>query len=219
MKFNRKKMIWIIFGVIIAIIIVIITCYMIVECKASGKTYDMVADVPHREVGLLLGTSPRTPENAPNYYFINRITATAELYKAGKIDKVIASGGDYSSRPGGGYDELVAMRDSLIDHGIPDSVIILDYDGTRTLNSIVKAKEVYGEECVTLISQKYHNERAIYLASQQGIDAIGYNAKPSHIISKRIKNEGREFLARVKLFVDVILGEKPKFNNCPHNIQ
>ena len=213
MKFNRKKMIWIIFGVIIAIIIVIITCYMIVECKTSGKTFDKVADIPHREVGLLLGTSPRTPENAPNYYFINRITATAELYKAGKIDKVIASGGDYSSRPGGGYDELVAMRDSLIDHGIPDSVIILDYDGTRTLNSIVKAKEVYGEECVTLISQKYHNERAIYLASQQGIDAIGYNAKPSHIISKRIKNEGREFLARVKLFVDVILGEKPQFES------
>lgn len=212
MKFNRKKMIWIILGVIIAIIIVIITCYMIVECKTSGKTFDKVADIPHREVGLLLGTSPRTPENAPNYYFINRITATAELYKAGKIDKVIASGGDYSSRPGGGYDELVAMRDSLIEHGVPDSVIILDYDGTRTLNSIVKAKEVYGEECVTLISQKYHNERAIYLASQQGIDAIGYNAKPSHIITKRIKNEGREFLARVKLFVDVILGEKPKFN-------
>ena len=206
-------MIWIILGVIIAIIIVIITCYMIVECKASGKPYDMVADVPHREVGLLLGTSPRTPENAPNYYFINRITATAELYKAGKIDKVIASGGDYSSRPGGGYDELVAMRYSLIDHGIPDSVIILDYDGTRTLNSIVKAKEVYGEECVTLISQKYHNERAIYLASQQGIDAIGYNAKPSHIITKRIKNEGREFLARVKLFVDMILGEKPQFES------
>ena len=213
MKFNRKKMIWIIFGVIIAIIIVIITCYLIVGCNASGKTFDKVADIPHREVGLLLGTSPRTPENAPNYYFINRITATAELYKAGKIDKVIASGGDYSSRPGGGYDELVAMRDSLIDHGIPDSVIILDYDGTRTLNSIVKAKEVYGEECVTLISQKYHNERAIYLASQQGIDAIGYNAKPSHIISKRIKNEGREFLARVKLFVDVILGEKPQFES------
>lgn len=204
-------MIWIISGVIIAIIIVIITCYMIVGCKASGKTYDMVADVPHREVGLLLGTSPRTPENAPNYYFINRITATAELFKAEKIDKVIASGGDYSSRPGGGYDELVAMRDSLIAHGVPDSVIILDYDGTRTLNSIVKAKEVYGEDCITLISQKYHNERAIYLASQQGIDAIGYNAKPSHIITKRIKNEGREFLARVKLFIDMLVDEKPKF--------
>ena len=202
---------WIGLSVIVAGIVVIIACYVFIVVKASGKTYDIITDVPHRNVGLLLGTSPRTPEDEPNYYFINRITATAELYETGKIDKVIASGGDYSSRSGGGYNELVAMRDSLVAHGVPDSVIILDYDGTRTLNSIVKVKEVYGEDCITLISQKYHNERAIYLASQNGINAIGYNAKPSHIISKRIKNEGREFLARVKLFVDIIMGKKPKF--------
>lgn len=204
-------MIWTILGVIITMLIVIITCYMIIGYNASGKTYDTVDNIPHREVGLLLGTSPRTPQDAPNFYYINRITATANLYKAGKIDKIIASGGDYSSRPGGGYNELVAMRDSLMEHGIPDSVIILDYDGTRTLNSIVKVKEVYDEDCITIISQKYHNERAIYLATQQGIDAIGYNAKPSHIVTKRIKNEGREFLARVKLFIDMLVDEKPKF--------
>ena len=211
MKLNSKKMIWTILGVIITMLIVIITCYMIIGYNASGKTYDTVDNIPHREVGLLLGTSPRTPQDAPNFYYINRITATANLYKAGKIDKIIASGGDYSSRPGGGYNELVAMRDSLMTHGIPDSVIILDYDGTRTLNSIVKVKEVYVEDCITIISQKYHNERAIYLATQQGIDAIGYNAKPSHIVTKRIKNEGREFLARVKLFIDMLVDEKPKF--------
>ena len=204
-------MIWTILGVIITMLIVMITCYMIIGYNASGKTYDTVDNIPHREVGLLLGTSPRTPQDAPNFYYINRITATANLYKAGKIDKIIASGGDYSSRPGGGYNELVAMRDSLMTHGIPDSVIILDYDGTRTLNSIVKVKEVYVEDCITIISQKYHNERAIYLATQQGIDAIGYNAKPSHIVTKRIKNEGREFLARVKLFIDMLVDEKPKF--------
>lgn len=212
MKISRKKIIWTISGVIIAIVIVIITCYMIVECNASGKTYDSVTDIPHHEVGLLLGTSPRIPSNgAPNFYYINRIIATADLYKAGKIDKIIASGGDYSSRPSGGYNELTAMRDSLVAHGVPDSVIILDYDGTRTLNSIAKTKEVYGVESITIISQEYHNERAIFLASQYGIDAIGYNAKPSHVKINRIKNEGREFLARVKLFVDMILGEKPKF--------
>ena len=204
-------MIWTILGVIITMLIVIITCYMIIGYNASGKTYDTVDNIPHREVGLLLGTSPRTPQDAPNFYYINRITATANLYKAGKIDKIIASGGDYSSRLNGGYNELVAMRDSLMEHGIPDSVIILDYDGTRTLNSIVKVKEVYDEDCITIISQKYHNERAIYLATQQGIDAIGYNAKPSHIVTKRIKNEGREFLARVKLFIDMLVDEKPKF--------
>jgi len=90
-------------------------------------------------------------------------------------------------------------------------ILYFDYDGTRTLNSIVKAKEVYKLKNVTLISQEYHNERAIYLASQYGIDAIGYNAKPSHILTKRIKNESREFLARVKLFIDMIVGKEPQF--------
>ena len=208
MKISYKK---IILGVIIAIVIAIIGCYTIVECKAWNKTFDNVADIPHRKVGLLLGTSPLVPNGDPNFYYINRITATADLYKAGKVDKIIASGGDYSSRPSGGYNELIAMRDSLVTHGVPNSIIILDYDGTRTLNSIVKAKEIYGVDSITIISQEYHNERAIFLASHNGIDAIGYNAKPSHIITKRIKNEGREFFARVKLFVDVILGEKPKF--------
>lgn len=198
-------------GIIIAIAIVIVGCYLLVKCKTKDKTFDNVADIPHRKVGLLLGTSPLVPNGDPNFYYINRITATADLYKAGKVDKIIASGGDYSLRPSGGYNELIAMRDSLVAHGVPDSVIILDYDGTRTLNSIVKAKEIYGVDSITIISQEYHNERAIFLASQNGIDAIGYNAKPSHIITKRIKNEGREFFARVKLFVDVILGEKPKF--------
>lgn len=212
MKLTRKQILCAVLTPTIAIVIVIIICYMIVECNVSGKTYDSVTDIPHHEVGLLLGTSPRIPSNGvPNFYYINRIIATADLYKAGKIDKIIASGGDYSSRPSGGYNELTAMRDSLVAHGIPDSVIILDYDGTRTLNSIAKAKEVYGVESITIISQEYHNERAIFLASQYGIDAIGYNAKPSHVKINRIKNEGREFLARVKLFIDMILGEKPKF--------
>lgn len=212
MKLTRKQIFGLILSPIIAIIIAIIVCYTIVEGIASGKTFDNAADIPHREVGLLLGTSPRVAGGGPNFYYINRITATADLYKAGKVDRIIASGGDYSDQPDCGYNELIAMRDSLVVHGVPDSVITLDYDGTRTLNSIVKAKEVYGIDSVTLISQEYHNERAIFLASQNGIDAIGYNAKPSHIITKRIKNESREFLARVKLFIDMILGKKPKFD-------
>lgn len=211
MILSKRKILWGFISVVIAIVAVIAGCYTLVEYKASGKTFDNTAHIPHREVGLLLGTSPRVAGGGPNFYYINRIIATADLYKAGKVDRIIASGGDYSSRPSGGYNELIAMRDSLVAHGVPDSVITLDYDGTRTLNSIVKAKEVYGADSITLISQEYHNERAIYLASQNGIDAIGYNAKPSHIITKRIKNESREFLARVKLFIDMILGEKPKF--------
>lgn len=135
------------------LILVIIACHYIVVWNASGKTYDNVEEIPHNKVGLLLATSPITPGGAHNYYFENRIKAADELYKVGKIDFIIASGGDYTRSQKNGCDEPAAIRDSLIARGIPDERIILDYEGLRTLNSIAKAKQVYDLDSLTLISQ------------------------------------------------------------------
>ncbi len=174
--------------------------YMAVSLNAWDKTFDSVEEIPHNRVGLLLGTSPITPYGRHNYSFDNRIIATAELYLAGRIDQIVASGGDYTDE--GGYNELICMRDSLVVCGVPDSVIALDYQGTRTLRSIVYIQGVC--DSVTIISQGYHNERAIYLAEHYGIHAIGYNAPQSHELHKRIRDFAREFLARVKMFLDVM---------------
>lgn len=194
---------------VVCVLLLIVVCHYIVVWNASGKTYDNVADIPHNKVGLLLATSPITPGGAHNFYFENRIKAADELYKAGKIDFIIASGGDYSQSQKNGCDEPSAIRDSLIARGVPDERIILDYEGLRTLNSIAKAKQVYNLDSLTLISQKYHNERAIYLAERYGLVAIGYNAKPSPVRRNRIKNTLREFLARPKMFLDILTGTKP----------
>lgn len=191
------------------VLFVIIVCHYIVVVNASGKTYDNVEEIPHNKVGLLLATSPITPGGAHNYYYENRIKAADELFKAGKIDFIIASGGDYTRSQKNGSDEPAAIRDSLIARGIPDERIILDYEGLRTLNSIAKAKQVYDLDSLTLISQKYHNERAIYIANRYGIQAVGYNAKPSPIRRNRIKNSLREFLARPKMFLDILTGKRP----------
>lgn len=198
------------------IFVTVVACYVVVSANANGKTYDMVKDIPYNKVGLLLGTSPITPQGEHNYYFDNRIKATAELYNNGKISHIIASGGDYSDRKNG-YNELIAMRDSLMAHGIPDSIITLDYQGTRALNSIVKAKAVYGLDSLTIISQKYHNERAVWLAEHYGLNAISYNAPTPDITNKRIKNISREFLARVKMFLDLAIVTRPQFTNESQN--
>lgn len=97
-------------------------CYLIVKYNANNKTFDNVSCIPQNKVGLLLGTSPVTPQGEHNYYFDNRIYSTVELYEQGKITQIIASGGDYSRE--NGCNELTAMRDSLTAHGVPDSVII-----------------------------------------------------------------------------------------------
>lgn len=200
-----KLLIYCLGSLITVIVTVTLVCYVVVSNNAKNRTYDDVESVPYNKTGLLLATSPITPQGAHNYYFDNRIRAAEELYKAGKIDYIIASGGDYRKTQRIGFDEPKAILDSLVARGIPAERIILDYEGTRTIHSIAKAKEVYGIASLTVISQKYHNERAIYLADKYGLQAIGYNAEPSPILPNRIKNSLREYLARPKMFIDLWL--------------
>ena len=126
------------------------------------------------------------------------------MFRSGKIEYIIASGGDYTRDQKYGCDEPAAIRDSLIAHGIPADRIILDYEGTRTIKSIANAQNIYHLDSVTFISQKYHNERALYLADKYGLHAIGYNAAPSPIRLRRFKSTIREYLARPKMFLDLL---------------
>ena len=199
---RKKKCRIILLCLVTVFLIIILSCYLSVCINAKGKTFNDIQDIPFNEVGLLLGTSPVTSNGEHNYYFDERIKATATLYHSGKIKRIIASGGDYSSN--GGCNELTAMRDSLIKQGVSDSLISLDYQGTRTLHSITKIKNLGS---ITIISQNYHNERAIYLAEHYGLQAVAYNAAMPNIAKKKIRNISREFLARVKLFIDFMSSE------------
>lgn len=208
MSLRKKICIWII-SFVAVIIVIMVVCDLVVGYSAKDNLYDSVDKIPHRKVGLILGTSPVSTWNGRrNYYFDYRIQAGAELYRAGKVDRLIVSGGDYRSTENG-YDEPVAMRDSLIKLGVDSIHIILDYDGTRTLNSIAKIRDVYRQDSIIIISQKYHNERALYQSKRLGIDAIAYNAKTPGSRASRIRNRGREVLARVKLFIDIARDAKP----------
>ncbi|WP_286330780.1 ElyC/SanA/YdcF family protein, partial [Duncaniella freteri] len=209
---RHKKIISLMAVGAVSVLLLIAICHCIIVWNASGKTYDNVEAIPHNKVGLLLATSPITPGGAHNFYFENRIKAADELYKAGKIDFIIASGGDYRQSQRNGCDEPGAIRDSLVARGIPENRIILDYEGTTTRNSIYKAKQIFELDSVTLISQKYHNERAIFLAELCNINAVGYNADPSPIRRNRIKNTLREYLARVKMFGSILFAGTPSYS-------
>ncbi|MCX4278087.1 ElyC/SanA/YdcF family protein [Muribaculum sp.] len=211
MKRRKKIILWLGGIAIFGIVLLVVGCNLIVAWDSNGKTYDSVSQIPHNRVGLLLATSPITPGGAHNFYFDNRIKAAYELYKAGKIDYIIASGGDYTKTQKIGCDEPKSILDSLVARGVPADRIILDYEGTTTRNSIYKAGQIYDLDSVTIISQKDHNERAIFLASLCQIKAVGYNAAPSHIRRNRIKNTLREYLARVKMFGTIIIATTPAY--------
>lgn len=171
---------------------------LIVNCAARNRVYDNPADVPHRDVAVLLGTSPFTPSGNPSSYYVNRIEAAAQLYQAGKYDKIIVSGGIDDE-----YNEPESMRADLITRGVPDSAIVLDNEGDRTIFSILRAKEVFHADSIIIISQEFHNKRAIYQAKHYGVDAVGFNAADSPYRSSRFKNHLREYFARVKAVLEV----------------
>lgn len=173
----------------------------------AGLIYENIDLIPHNKVALLLGTNPLNRQGRPNPYFTNRIDIAAKLYHAGKADYIIASGDNHTKE----YDEPTAMRDSLIAHGVPDSRIILDYAGFRTLDSVVRAKEVFGCDSLTIISQRDHCERALYLAEANGINAVAITAATQAGRRVRARLAMRELLARDKMILDLWFGKRPHF--------
>lgn len=212
MKKLKKRILALICIASLLCIALLLLCNQLVVSNAEGRLYDSVNEVENMEVGLLLGTTPQTRiGRRPNQFFKFRIDAAERLYKAGKIEKILVSG-DANSLDG--VNEVECMRDSLVARGVPVNVIMLDGSGLRTLDSVVRAVEVYGVHSFVVISQRFHNERAIYLAEHLGLDIqriSGFNAADA-TSNMAILTYIREYLARVKMFMDIFTGVQPKDN-------
>ena len=182
----------------------------LISNKTSNLVYTSVEEIPHNKVGLLLGTSKYVAQGQLNLFYKYRIQAAHTLFSSGKIDFILVSG-DNSTHS---YNEPKKFKEDLISIGIPENRIILDYAGFRTLDSVVRAKEVFGENNITIISQRFHNERAVYLAKKKNINAIAFNARG---VSNKygLKTHLREYLARVKVFIDLLFNVQPKFLGDP----
>jgi SanA protein len=174
--------------------------------KSNPFLYTSVEKIPHNKVGLLLGTAKILPGNRINLYFQYRIDAATQLWEAGKVDYFIVSG-DNSTKH---YNEPLDMKKSLIERGVPEDRIYLDYAGFRTFDSMVRAEKIFGQTSYTVISQKFHVQRAVYIGRRLKQDVIGYCAKDVTRFYG-FKTRMREKLARVKVFTDFIIGKKPKF--------
>lgn len=177
-----------------------------VSSSTRGQLYSDVQSVPHKRVGLLLGTAKTLRHGWTNLYYKYRIDAAVALYKAGKIDYLLVSGDNGTKA----YDETSTMRADLIAAGIPAEKIFMDYAGFRTLDSILRSKAVFGANEITVISQPFHNQRAVFIANHKNISAIGFNAKDVNIHSG-FKTQLREKFARVKMLLDLAFGKEAKF--------
>ncbi|MBT8299676.1 MAG: DUF218 domain-containing protein [Maribacter sp.] len=202
----KNKLLKILGTLLVLPVLLILICNLTIDIATKGKTYSALENIPKNRVGLVLGTSKKLVSGHANPYYTNRIIATAALFTANKIDFVLVSGDNGSIY----YNEPTTMKKDLISKGIPEDRIFLDYAGFRTLDSMVRANVVFGLDSVTVISQKFHNERAIYLANQKGLHAIGFNAKDIKG-QQGFKVQFREYFARVKVFIDLLMNTEPKF--------
>lgn len=187
--------------VAVSISIGVFATYHWVSFKTRHQVFNHVNDIPKNKVGLLLGTGKYAASGHINLFYKYRIDAAVELYKAHKIEYILVSG-DNSRKD---YDEPSDFKNDLIAKGIPAEKIILDYAGFRTLDSVVRAKAIFGQTSVTFISQKFHNQRAIYIANHYNIEAVGFNAKDVY------NAHFREYLARSKASLDLVFNVQPKF--------
>jgi SanA protein len=198
-----KKIIFLIFSVIIIFILINFR----ISSFSKKYLYNEIKNIPVNKTGLLLGTSKYLITGNINPYFKYRINAAEKLYKNGKIKYIIASGDNRAKS----YNEPVQMRKELLKRGIPKEAILLDFAGFRTLDSIIRCFKIFQQKSFTIISQKFHNERGVYIARYYDIDAIGFNAKDV-IGTQGFKIKIREFFAKVIAMSDLyILKKQPKF--------
>lgn len=173
---------------------------------SRGRIFSDPNQVPKTKVGLVFGTTDRV-DGRENLYFRYRIDAAIAVWNAGRIETLIVSG-DNSERY---YNEPEKMKRALVKGGIPADRIVCDYAGLRTLDSVVRAKEVFSTDTILFISQRFQNERAIYLAKANGIQAYGYNAQDVDT-QAGAKTRLREVGARVKMWLDVnFLNTRPQY--------
>ena len=187
--------------------ITITLCNYWIIASTKAQIYSETDTIPQNNVAILLGASKTLRNGSENLFFKYRIQAAVELYKSGKIKHIIVSG-DNSKKE---YDEATDMREALVAQGVPDSCITQDYAGFRTLDSMVRCLKIFGQNKITVISQKFHNQRAVFIGNYYGMEVVAFNAKDvPDAFSLKIRI--REYFAKFKAVLDLyVLHKRPKF--------
>ncbi|WP_234110878.1 vancomycin high temperature exclusion protein [Chryseobacterium sp. R2A-55] len=167
----------------------------------NGRTYTKISKVPPRETALVLGTSPKMKSGISNPYFVSRMDAAALLYHHGKVKRIIVSGEKSS-----GYDEPKAMKNYLVyEEGVPEEIITEDPKGFKTQLSIKNCKTVFRQNDVIIVSQGFHNLRALFYARNNDMNALGFDAQDVLTNRSYYRNQSREFFARVVAVIYFVL--------------
>jgi SanA protein len=205
-RFFKSKFFKWIFWLSVCFLIFGWICFSWVERSTKNAQYDVAEKVPSCHAAIVLGTSRYLSTGVQNLYFTYRIDAAEKLYRAGKVEKFILSGDNRVND----YNEPKEMKKALMQRGIPDSCLVLDYAGLRTFDSMVRCKEIFGQDSVIVVSQQFHTARSIFIAKKIGLVAFGFNAQKV-TTQRTVRMWIREFFSRIKCVLDLyVFHAKPK---------
>lgn len=194
--------------VLVPVLLVTVANAIVVLGGRSGA--DGVADAPRAQAALVLGAGV-TPDGRLTPMLADRVEVAARLYRAGKVEKVLASG-DHGRV---GYDEVNAMRRALLDAGVPARDVFTDHAGFDSWSSAVRAQKVFRVRSALVVTQGFHLPRAVWLARRAGLDAEGVSADLRDYGRATEKSEVREVLARTKALGEVLVGREPRYLGEP----
>jgi SanA protein len=189
----------------VSLVLVVGTVHYVVNTATSRQIYNDINQIPKNRVGLLLGTAKYNDKskNIINVYYQHRIDAAVALYMAGKVDFIIVSGDNSTLY----YNEPLLMKNDLIARGVPAKCIYMDNAGFRTLDSILRCRDVFGQTRFTIISQRFHNQRAVYIANHKNVQTVAFNAEDGDSFWDVAI---REKMARVKMMLDLLMNKQAK---------
>ncbi len=199
-KRKRSIFFWMILLPVLAVVFGIVGCNVWIVLSTKARIFDSPEEIDRQAVGLVLGTSKKVAPDTPNQHFVNRVTAAAELFHAGKVGRLLVSG----YRDSQYYDETKDMIAKLIELGVPETKIMADDRGSRTLHSVMRASTVYKLDRMVIISDDFHVGRALFIADHLGLDAVALRSESvNHADSRGVR--WREYFARVKAVIDLYL--------------
>ena len=176
-----------------------------IENQTKKQLFYKIDSIPKSYTGLILGSKVYANGN-PSGILKDRLDAGIELYQNHKIKRFLLSGDHGTTK----YDEVNTMKKYLHNEGIPLSNIFLDHAGFDTYNSIIRAKKIFKVTDLTIITQKFHLKRSLFIANQLGINANGFIAdKHQYAIANKMNI--REKLANVKALLELLINRNPKF--------
>lgn len=211
---NRRRLrryLWIAFSFLLLLIAIPAACYAWIGAGSKPYLYDDIAAVPPKQTALVLGTAKYVAGGRINLFYQARIDAAAALYRAGKVQYFIVSGDNRRHD----YNEPAQMRADLVKAGVPAERIQPDYAGLRTLDSVLRAKEIFGQSDYLIISQPFHNARAVFLARHNGQTPIAFNAADPVAARYSLKTRVREIGARIKAVWDVLADTRARHYGEP----